>query len=90
VDIITATELKKFKIEDFKTKMPFKLMANEEVIALVGKPEDYIFIGDMHPRVQAQMRAREQMVRMGMPKDVRASYVEVREAEKQEELVPAQ
>lgn len=33
-----------------------------------GKERQYIYIGDMHPRVQIQLRAKEDVVRRGMTK----------------------
>lgn len=47
---------------------PIILTHETEPIAIVCRPEDVVYLKDLHPRVQVQFRAMEANVRRGMPK----------------------
>jgi hypothetical protein len=74
MNILTMSDFKRKTNEELKKLMPIKLTHNGEVFCFVGQAEDFIFIGDLHPRVKIQFRAKEQMVRKGMPKDTTIDY----------------
>ena len=51
--------------------LPCKLTVDGEVVYVVAKPEDIIVIGDLNIFVRQQLKAREELARQGMPKDVK-------------------
>jgi hypothetical protein len=77
MNVISVTEFRKLSMPKIKELMPLKLLADGEPVAFVGHVDDFIYIGDMHPRVQNQFRAREELVRSGMTtRDIRVDYAE--------------
>ena len=51
--------------------MPCTILSDGEPIAVLSKAEDVIVISDLHIRVRNQLRAREAVVRRGMPKPIK-------------------
>jgi len=54
-----------------KEVAPVRILFEGEPFAVFSKVEDVMIMSDLHPRVQQQFRAREQLVRRGMPKPER-------------------
>jgi len=56
---------------DAQEQAPFRVLFEGEPIGIFSRVEDVMVMSDLHPRVQQQFRAREQLVRRGMPKPER-------------------
>ncbi len=55
--------------EKRKEVLPTVVTMDGEPYGLVAPPDDVVYIGDMHPRVKIQLKAREALARKGMPKN---------------------
>jgi hypothetical protein len=69
VNVISFSDFKKSSKEEIARLMPIRITFDGEPLGIFGQEDKFIYIGDMHPRVQTQMKAKEQLVRTGMPKD---------------------
>ena len=67
MNIITWSKLKTTPRAEIEAMMPLTVTFDGEPVGIFSKAGDVIVIGDMHPRVQMQLRAREQLARKGMP-----------------------
>ena len=86
MNVLTKSEFNQKSAGKILELAPIKILSDGEPIGFFGKLEDFIYIGDLHPRVQIQMRAREQLVRTGMPKnDIRVSYEEAKKETQEKE-----
>lgn len=80
--------MNKLSLSDFralsttKTKkvLPCLILIENEFEFYAGAAEDFIFIGDMHPAVRNQFRAKEALVRQGMPKPTKIYKEDVKDA----------
>ena len=66
---MSRTQFLQLPIEEAKSILPLVLTYNGEAVMLCAKPEDFIFLGDMHPRIKHMLKAMEARARVGMPKD---------------------
>lgn len=64
---INISELKRLPKEGFIALVGTEIFADGESIGFFGAKKDFIYIGDLHRRVQNSFRAMEQKVRKGMP-----------------------
>lgn len=75
MNVVTITELRALmrdlKIVELLGKCPFSVTSNGEEVAYFCRKDGVIVVDDLHPRVRNQLRAREQMARRGMPKNIR-------------------
>ena len=79
MNVLSISEFRRETGERLLELAPIKLLSNGEPVGFFGKIEDFIYIGDFHPRVRIQFKAKEQMIRQGMPKnDIRVSYLEAK------------
>jgi len=79
MNVLTKSEFNRKPASEVLELAPIKILSDGEPIGFFGKLEDFIYIGDFHPRVRIQFRAKEQLVRKGMPdKDIRISYEEAK------------
>jgi len=65
--VIALSDFHRMRKDEVLGVLPALITIEGEVEMVIVKPSDIIVIGDMHPRVQAQLRALEQKARMGMP-----------------------
>lgn len=85
MNVLTLSEFKKRNATEVKELAPIKILSDGEPMGFFGSFEDFIYIGDMHPRVKIQLRAREQLVRRGMTsKDIRVTYEEAKRETEEE------
>lgn len=61
-------EFARLTVKEMKKLMPLIVHVEGENFAIFARPEDIIYIGDMHPRVKNFLRARERLARVGMNK----------------------
>ncbi len=54
--------------EELKSMLPCWMTYGPDTVCLMCAPEDIIYIGDLHPRVRNQFKAKEELVRRGMSK----------------------
>ncbi len=83
MNTIMRKELSVATTEEIIKRCPAWLTHDGTPYALVCLPEQIIYIGDLHPRVQHQLRAREAQVRHGMgvpPKIVPAEEMAPKES----------
>ena len=73
MNTINVSVFRSLTVEKMREAMPFTLLADGEPIAVVSKAEDVIVISDMHPRVRIQFKAKEAVIRRGMPKPEKVS-----------------
>lgn len=73
MNTVNVSVFRSLTVEKMRGLMPFTLLADGEPIAVVSKAEDVIVISDMHPRVRIQFKAKEAMIRRGMPKPEKVS-----------------
>ncbi len=66
-----VSEFRKLNKKELQQVAPVILTFDGEVIGHFCEVDEVVVIGDMHPRVQRQFKAREQLVRRGMPTDIR-------------------
>jgi len=87
MNVLTKSEFNRKPASEVLELAPIKILSDGELIGFFGKLEDFIYIGDMHPRVKIQLKAREQLARTGMvSKDIRVTYEEAKkETEEQED-----
>lgn len=67
---MNAVSKKKFEqmsVKQVVDALPLIITADGSPIGVLSKMEDVIVIGDMHPAVKRQFRAKETLVRRGMP-----------------------
>jgi len=77
MNVLTLSEFRKEKTDKVLELAPIKIISDGQPIGFFGKLEDFMYIGDLHPRVKIQLRAKEELARQGMPKnDIRVSYLE--------------
>jgi len=65
---VNITILRRMSVEEILGMMPVTVLSDGEPMGVLSKSEDVIVIGDLHIRVRNQFRAREAVVRRGMPK----------------------
>ncbi len=65
---VSLSEFRSMRVADIKENLPLQITAESEILGTFGKADGFIYIGDMHPRVQNQFKNREQLVRQGMPR----------------------
>ena len=76
MNVLPRSMVRTKSIEELKELMPLKITADGEIFAVMADPEDIIVVGDLHPRVQIQLKAKEKLARSGMgQKDVRPDYL---------------
>lgn len=68
MNTISRADFTRLNNEDAKSIMPVTLLYDGEPYAVVCKLEDVIFLGDLHPRVRIQFKAKEAVIRRGMAK----------------------
>ena len=75
--LIPFGEFRKLTVDEIKKSAPFVVTAQGEPFGFFATAADFIFVGDLHPRVRNNLRAQENLARMGMPKlePVLAEYV---------------
>jgi len=79
MNVLTKSEFNRKPASEVVELAPIKILLDGEPIGFFGRVEDFIYIGDFHPRVKIQFRAKEQLVRKGMPNcDIRVSYEEAK------------
>lgn len=64
---IPKSEFRQLSGEQILENLPFILLMEGEPMCIVARPEDVIYLGDLHPRVKIQLKNMENKVRMGMP-----------------------
>ena len=85
MNVLSISEFRRETGEKLLELAPIKLLSNGEPVGFFGKIEDFIYIGDLHPRVRIQLKAKEQMIRQGIPNsDFRISYEEAKKETEQE------
>ena len=65
--IIAFSEFRKLNNNDLDEMLPLLVTFNGIPVGIMGKIEETISLGDMHPRVRQQFKAREAQIRLGMP-----------------------
>lgn len=68
MNIMSFRELKRITVDRLSSIIPVILTVNGVEMFLVEHKDQVIAIGDMHPIAKGQLRARENLIRMGMPK----------------------
>lgn len=96
---INKADLRLITNPELKEILPVILLGNGEPVCVLVKPEDVVVIGDMHPAVRRQFKAKERLVRNGMVnksylpvtlEEIRAEFRKQAEARQQAELEQAQ
>ena len=87
MNVLTKTEFNRKPATEIVELAPIKILSDGEPIGFFGNIKDFIYVGDLHPRVKIQLRAREELVRKGMvSKDIRITYEEAKkETDEQED-----
>ena len=67
MNTITWSNFKPKTRAELEELMPVAVSFDGDIVGIFSKADDVIVVGDMHPRVQIQLRAKEQLVRRGMP-----------------------
>lgn len=70
MNVLSLSEFRKLSATNLKKVTPCRITADGSEVGVFGAGEDFIFIGDLHPRVKVQFHAKEKLVRKGMPADV--------------------
>lgn len=66
--VIAYRDFMGLKVEAMRKAIPCVLEMEGAPVAVIGNIEDFIYIGDLHPRVRKSFKAQEEKVRKGMPK----------------------
>ena len=85
MNVLSISEFRRETGKSLLELAPIKLLSEGEPVGFFGKIEDFVYIGDFHPRVKIQFKAKEQLIRQGMPhSDFRVSYEEAKKETEQE------
>jgi hypothetical protein len=76
MDIIPKATFSKLGVESLKNAKPCIVTGEGEVIGLWVDPNDIVCLMDLHPTVRRQFKAREELVRRGMPSPVKLTNEE--------------
>ena len=89
MNTITKSEFTKLSAEELQKVIPLVLTIDGAPVAMIVNPADIIYLGDLHPRVRVQFKAREVQVRAGMPRgEVKIHIDELRAPKPQVEPKP--
>ena len=64
---LPMSKLKSMPAQEIEEAVPLMITVDMADRFVLCKPEDIIYIGDLHPRVKNSFKAIEQKVRVGMP-----------------------
>jgi len=75
---MSLSEFRRLTVQESKDVLPLILTAEGTPFAVIGKIDELIILSDLHIRVQNQLRALEQKVRLSMPAPVKIFADEVK------------
>lgn len=80
----SISTLKRMSAAEIRSQLPCILTSDNKPVCVCSDPDEVVVIQDFAPLVKKQFKAREALVRKGMPPVIYESYSENREALEEE------